>query len=92
MVYTRRLFPTLRARRADFVQRARGGRADAAPVVRRSVLRTVLDEVRRMQVARAALSAGQFSARIVEGTPPPRWTSSTSSCRAVSATRCDIGP
>ena len=34
----------------------------------------------------------QLSARIEDGTPPPRWISSTSSCRAVRATRWDIGP
>ncbi len=34
----------------------------------------------------------QLSGRMEEGTPPPATTPSTSSARAVSATRCDIGP
>ena len=34
----------------------------------------------------------QLSIRIVDGTPPPRCTSSTSSWSAVRATFCDIGP
>ena len=42
-----------------------------------------------------AVTAGrcpQLRMRIVRGTPPPRCTSSTSSCSAVSATFCAIGP
>ena len=34
----------------------------------------------------------QLSTRIDSGSPPPSWTSSTSSASAVSATRCELGP